>query len=58
MATPGKMKEVDVQEVIRLLNEQKSMPKVARMLDMSDSGLFKFIEKHNIKKQVSWVKSA
>lgn len=58
MATPGKMKEIQVDEVIRLLNEQKSMPKVARILDMSDSGLFKFIEKHNIKKQVKWVKTA
>lgn len=58
MATPGKMKEVEIDEVIRLLNEYGSMPKVARILDMSDSGLFKFIEKHKVKKEVRWVKTA
>ncbi len=53
MATPGKMKEVDVAEVLRLLNEKGSMPKVARELDMSDSGLFLFLKRHGIEKKPS-----
>lgn len=62
MAAPGKIKQMEAKTgepaktmVLRMLNEYESLPKVARLLDMSDSALFRFVEKHNISKEVRWV---
>lgn len=57
MGVPHKMKNITPDEVVRLLNEKKSMPKVARHLDMTESGLFRFMERHKIEKHILWVKA-
>lgn len=65
MVYPSKFKKLEVENgepaadiVLRLLNEHKSMSKVARLLDMSDAALFRFVEKQKIAKETSWVRSA
>ena len=54
MGVPNKMKSIPVEEVVRMLNEEVSMPKVARRLNMTDSGLFRYMQKNNIEKRVEW----
>lgn len=63
MAAPGKIKKLTEQYgepaadvILRLLNEHKSLPTVARELDMDVSSLFRFVDNQKIKKQVKWVK--
>lgn len=58
MGVPNKMKSIPVEEVVRMLNEEVSMPKVARLLNMTDSGLFRYIQKNKIEKRVQWVKAS
>ena len=62
MAAPGKFKKIEAENgepakitVLRLLNEHRSLPKVARILDMSDAALFNFTVKHNIQKEIRWI---
>lgn len=62
MATPGKIKAIEAKNgepardtVLRLLNEHVSLPKVARILDISDAALFRFVEKQHIEKEIRWV---
>lgn len=64
MAAPGKLKRLAKQlnrplyEVVcDLLNEHKTIKAAAQVLDISESNLFRYVDKHNIKKrtQVEWV---
>jgi len=64
MAAPGKLKKLAKQldrplfEVVcDLLNEHKTIKEAAQVLDISESNLFRYIDKHNIKKnvRVEWV---
>lgn len=64
MPAPGKMKKLARQfdkpmyEVVcELLNEHKTIKEAARVLDISESNLFRYVDKHNIKKnvRVEWV---
>lgn len=64
MAAPGKLKRIakeldrPLYEVVcELLNEHKTIKAAAQMLDISESNLFRYMDKHNIKKnvRVEWV---
>jgi DNA-directed RNA polymerase specialized sigma subunit len=64
MAAPGKLKKLEKQldrplfEVVcDLLNEHKTIKEAAQVLDISESNLFRYVEKNNIKKvtSIEWV---
>jgi len=64
MPAPGKMKRLarkfdkPLYEVVcDLLNEHKTIKEAARVLDISESNLFRYVDKHHIKKnvKVEWV---
>ena len=64
MAAPGKLKKLAKQmdrplfEVVcDALNEHKTIQAAAKVLDISESNLFRYVDKHNIKKNVriEWV---
>ncbi len=65
MAAPGKIKKIAAQfdepladVVLRMLNEQKTLREVADTLNISESNLFRFVDKNKIKKISHWIKSA
>lgn len=63
MPAPGKIKKLEKQfdrplyEVVcDLLNEHKTIKAAAHVLDISESNLFRYVDKHNIVKvtEVRW----
>lgn len=64
MAAPGKIKKLATQYdqpledvVLQMLNEHGTLTNVARELNISESNLFRFIDKQKIKKISHWVKA-
>ena len=66
MAAPGKIKKLAAQfdqpltdVVLELLNEHKTIDKVARELNISESNLFRFVQKEKIEKatEIHWRKA-
>lgn len=66
MAAPGKIKKLAAQfdqpladVVVDLLNQHKTIDKVARELNISESNLFRFVQKENIEKatEIRWRKA-
>lgn len=62
MAKPGRIKEIEQEYgepamgvILRVLNEQGSIPAAARVLHISEGRLFLWCQKHGIEKRVSWV---
>lgn len=63
MPAPGKIKKLEKkfdkpfhEVVCDLLNEHKTIKKAAQILDISESNLFRYVDKNNIEKEteVRW----
>lgn len=66
MAAPGKLKKLAAQfdqpladVVLELLNEHKTIDRVAQELDISESNLFRFVQKERLEKstEIHWRKA-
>ncbi len=66
MAAPGKLKQLAKQYdqpladvVLELLNEHKTIDRVAQELDISESNLFRFVQKERFEKstEIHWRKA-